>query len=103
MEPINPTNLISTPAKIPGTNKTASKEENPEELKKACQGFEAIFLSTMVKSMRSTLPGDALFGKSQGVEVFESMYDRELADQLAASGRGIGIAEFLEKQRQNQQ
>ncbi|MDY0219618.1 MAG: rod-binding protein [Desulfobacterium sp.] len=101
MEPINSINLISSPVKPAGTNTIASKEGDSQKLKQACQGFEAIFLSTMVKSMRSTLPGDALFGKSQGIEIFESMYDRELVDQLAASGNGIGIAEFLEKMQKD--
>ena len=103
MEPINSANLISSPARAAGTGTIVSKDGDSEKLKQACQGFEAIFLSTMMKSMRSTLPGDALFGKSQGIEIFESMHDRELVDQLAASGRGVGIAEFLEKMKKDDQ
>jgi len=74
------------------------KSPDNNELKEACQGFEAIFLSTMIKQMRQTLPGDTLLGDSQGLEIYKSMYDQHLADKLAASGRGVGIAEFFYNQ-----
>lgn len=96
MDPINSMDLNGYTAKIDRAKANDSIHKDQKELEKACQGFEAIFFSTLVKSMRRTLPGDALFGKSQGVEIFESMYDQALVDQLAGSGRGIGIAEKLE-------
>ena len=88
MEPINSMDLSRLQA-------NSSKDKDPKKLKEACQGFEAIFLATMMKSMRETLPGDSLFGESQAIDIYESMYDQHLTDQLAASGKGIGIAEFL--------
>jgi len=74
-------------------NQAGNKDK--QKLKEACEGFEAIFLSSMMKSMRQTLPGDSLFGESQGLEIYKSMYDQHLADKLAASGRGVGIADFF--------
>jgi len=71
------------------------KDKDEKKLKEACQGFEAIFLSSMIKSMRQTLPGDTIFGESQGLDIYKSMYDQHLADNLAASGRGVGIADFF--------
>ncbi|ACN16756.1 FlgJ [Desulforapulum autotrophicum HRM2] len=96
MDPINSMDLSLSTAKIDRAKANDPTNKDQKELTKACQGFEAIFFSTMVKSMRQTLPGDALFGKSQGVEIFESMYDQALVDRLAGSGRGVGIAEMLE-------
>ncbi len=75
-----------------------AKGNDEKKLKEACQGFEAIFLSSMLKSMRQTLPGDGLLGESQGLDIYESMYDQHLADKLAASGRGVGIADFFYNQ-----
>jgi flagellar protein FlgJ len=75
-----------------------AKDKDEKKLKEACQGFEAIFLSSMLKSMRETLPEDSLFGESQGLDVYKSMYDQHLADKLAASGRGVGIADFFYNQ-----
>ncbi|MCP4118209.1 MAG: flagellar biosynthesis protein FlgJ [Desulfobacteraceae bacterium] len=77
-------------------NHAANKDK--QKLKEACQGFEAIFLSSMLKSMRETLPGDTLFGEGQGLDIYKSMYDQHLADKLAASGRGVGIADFFYKE-----
>ena len=73
-------------------------DKDKQKLKEACQGFEAIFLSTMMKSMRQTLPGEDIFGKSHGLDLYKSMYDQQLADKLAASGRGVGITDFFYKQ-----
>ena len=69
-----------------------------KELKEACAGFEAIFLHTMIKSMRETLPGDALFKDSHGMDMYKSMYDQHLADELSKSKTSVGVKEFLYNQ-----
>ena len=69
-----------------------------QELKDACEGFEAIFLHSMIKSMRDTLPGDALFKDSHGMDMYKSMYDQHLADELSTSQTSIGVKEFLYNQ-----
>jgi len=85
-------------AKVARVKAKDGKSSDNNGLKEACQGFEAIFLSTMIKQMRQTLPGDTMFGNGQGMEIYKSMYDQHLADKLAASGRGVGIAEFFYNQ-----
>ena len=42
-----------------------------KELKEACAGFEAIFLNTMIKSMRKSLPGDGIFKESHGMGILQ--------------------------------
>lgn len=69
-----------------------------KELKEASAGFEAIFLNTMIKSMRESLPGDALLNDSHGMDIYKSMYDQYLADELSKSKTSIGIKEFLYQQ-----
>ncbi len=69
-----------------------------KELKEACAGFEAIFLNTMIKSMRESLPGDALVNKSHGMGIYKSMYDQHLAEELSKSKTSVGIKEFLYQQ-----
>ncbi|MCD4722829.1 MAG: rod-binding protein [Desulfobacula sp.] len=69
-----------------------------KELKEACAGFEAIFLNTMIKSMRDSLPGDALLNDSHGMDIYKSMYDEHLADELSKSKTSIGVKEFLYQQ-----
>lgn len=66
-----------------------------QQLKEACAGFEAIFLNTMIKNMRKTLPGDALFEDSHGMNLYKSMQDQYLAEELSKSKSGVGIKEYL--------
>jgi len=73
----------------------AGKSSEEKELEEAVQGFESIFMHTLLKSMRTTLPGDALFEKSHAMGIFESMHDQYLSEELAKSPRASGIGKFL--------
>ena len=80
---------------IEGLRNTSKLTEN-KELKEACQGFEAIFLKSMLKNMRSSLPGDALFETdNHGMDIYKSMHDEYLAEALSKQGNGTGLGEFL--------
>ena len=69
-----------------------------KELKEACEGFEAIFLNTMIKSMRKSLPGNALFEESNSMNIYKSMHDQYLTEQLSRGKESIGIRDFLYQQ-----
>jgi flagellar protein FlgJ len=73
----------------------ARKSSEKKELEEAVQGFEAIFMHSLLKSMRATLPGDALFEKSHAMGIFESMQDQYLAEELSKSPNATGIGKFL--------
>lgn len=65
------------------------------KLKKACQDFEALFITHMLKTMRSASEtGDGLFGKGLGGDLFQDLFDGEVAQSMA-SQRSIGVAEAL--------
>ncbi len=68
-----------------------------KELKKACKGFETMFLQMMYRQMRKTVPESSMFGKSNAMDIFEDMRDTELMKQTAEAG-GIGLADLLYKQ-----
>ncbi len=76
----------------------ASNKENDKALMKACQDFEAIFTHILLKSMRSTIPESELIEKSTAREMFEDMFDQELASSISKGGNGIGIAKILYNQ-----
>ncbi len=85
--------------------KVKEQVNNPEEkalkedhLKEACAGFEAIFLNTMLKSMRSSLSGNAIFPESNGMNIYKSMQDQYLAENLSKGKSSIGVSEFLYQQ-----
>jgi len=86
MSPVAPTN----PASAPKTPEAAA-------LRKAAQGFEAIFLRQILASARQTsFGGEDLFG-SQASETFTQMRDERFAE--IASGTGaFGLARQLEVQ-----
>jgi flagellar protein FlgJ len=78
--------------------KQTSDLTKEKDLKDACAGFEAIFLNTMIKSMRKSLPWDALLDGSHGMDIYKSMYDQHLAEELSRSKTSTGLKAFLYQQ-----
>lgn len=74
---------------------SATKPVDPA-LRKAAQGFEALFLRQVIGSMRQAKLGDDLFGSS-ATNTYREMSDKQLADSLAQKG-SIGIAALVEAQ-----
>ena len=70
-------------------------------LAKACQDFEAIFLQSLFKSMRSSMIEGGLIEKGQEQEIYQELLDMEVAKAAAAQNTlGIGRAmlrQFQEK------
>jgi peptidoglycan hydrolase FlgJ len=82
-------------------NTSVTKTDNSSEntkLKQACADFEAILLDSMFQSMRKTLSGDDVFGKSLGRDIYESMYYTQISKDLASKGKGLGLGEILYQQ-----
>jgi len=70
---------------------------DPKVLKEVAGQFEALFLQSMLKSMREASLGDPIFGESDSHEMYQGMLDQQLAMEMA-SGNGIGLAEMLVRQ-----
>jgi len=68
-------------------------------LKAVCAEFEAVFLSHMLKTMRSSMSGEGGFGKSHQGEVMGSMADEKIALDMAQK-RGIGLGDLLYRRLQ---
>lgn len=79
--------------------KKAAESGDKTALKKACQDFESIFVQMVFKNMRSTVPEDGLFEKSQAQSIFEGMLDEELSKKVSSAG-GMGLADILYEQLQ---
>lgn len=80
----------------PASAKTTPGDDKRQQLVKAAQAFEAVFVRQMIGSMRQAKLGDELFG-SDASDQFRDMQDAKLADQMVADG-GFGVAELLIKQ-----
>lgn len=75
----------------------AEKAADEAKMREACKGFEAMFLNLMYEKMRSTVPDNPLFGKSNGEKIMQSMLDSEMTKNVADSG-GIGLADLIYNQ-----
>jgi peptidoglycan hydrolase FlgJ len=65
-------------------------------LRKAAQGFEAVFLRELIGSMREAKLADEMFG-SEATANFREMADSKTAESMAQLG-AFGIAAMVEKQ-----
>src|SRR4030095_23328 len=76
----------------------AEGETRLHELKKAKQEFEAVFIGYMLKVMRSTSnPADDAEDNALGKDVYLSMFDQEIALQMARNS-SLGIGEMMYRQ-----
>lgn len=85
------TTVSSTTSSSPATTPVDPR------LKKAAQGFEAIFVRQMLASARAQNFGDKLWGDDQGRDTFTAMRDDKFADITAQSGT-LGLAQQIEHQ-----
>lgn len=69
-------------------------KDKSEKLKKACEDFEALFVSKMFETMRKSEIEGGLVEKSRGEEIFTSMLDSEVAQESVKNG-GMGLAKML--------
>ena len=69
------------------------------KLQKACQGFEAIFINTILQEMRKSIPDDGLLPTSNATRTWQQLFDNQLAETLA-SRQEMGVAKMLYQQLQ---
>ena len=72
-----------------------AKQDPDKAAKGAAQQFEAVFLQTMLKSMRDASPQDGPMDSEQ-TRMYTSMLDQQLAQSLSA--KGIGLADVMLRQ-----
>jgi murein DD-endopeptidase MepM/ murein hydrolase activator NlpD len=75
-------------------------EQKDAKLKKACVDFESVFTNEMLKSMRKGIEKCDLFHGGQAEEIYESMLDQELAQNMAGKGSN-SISDVLYNQLKN--
>ncbi len=74
-----------------------SKRIDETQLRRVCLEFESIFIQTMMKAMRNTIPQTTFFGKQWGKEIFESLFDAEICKMVSQKG-GLGLGKILYEQ-----
>lgn len=76
--------------------KREARRESSSALREVAEQFEAMFLRMLLKNMREASLGDGLFDSDQ-TRFYQDMFDQQLSIHLAR-GRGLGIADMLERQ-----
>ncbi|MGX7950780.1 peptidoglycan DD-metalloendopeptidase family protein [Oleidesulfovibrio alaskensis] len=69
-----------------------------QRLRESCEGFESLFIQKLWQQMRATVPKEGYL-HSRDEEMYQSMFDQELAKKMASAG-GIGLADMLYEQLQ---
>lgn len=75
----------------------AGREERVNRLKKlreACAGIEAVFVGSLIKAMRQTIPDNGLLEKHPGSDIYEGLMDEKLAGFLTDKV-GMGMGQIL--------
>ena len=77
-----------------GSNVQLKNEAENEKLRKACQDFEALFVTNLLKTMRSSESPGGMFGKGFGGEFYQSLLEAEVAQKVTRGG-GMGLSDIL--------
>jgi flagellar protein FlgJ len=90
---MNPIHDVVSKTTKPNSDEAYQKEQ----LKEACQQFEALFLSQILNTMSKTGLKSNLFGNSQEDEMWQSMLNEQRAELWSKQG-GVGLANLLYEQ-----
>lgn len=70
--------------------------DQSKQLRKACENFEAVFISKLWQEMKNTVPKGGYTNNKQE-DMYMSMFDKDFAEKMAQSG-GIGLADMIFEQ-----
>jgi soluble lytic murein transglycosylase-like protein len=90
-----------TAAPQPANSRQTAQAADPakeQRLRQAARQLEGLFVQTLLKSMRATVPESDLLDQNGEIKYYRQLYDEELADRAAAAGTGLGIADMIIKQ-----
>ena len=79
-----------------GANRNNMKDE---ELKKAAQDFESVFVTQFLETLNSTVEKSEEFSGGRGEEMFKSMLNGEIAKNISSSSQtSFGFAQQIYEQ-----
>jgi peptidoglycan hydrolase FlgJ len=89
------TGAIALPgAPLPMSTTKPTAEAVPDEMRRAAEEFEAVFISEMLSPMFDSLQTDGLGGGGMGEEIFRPMLVERYAEAITRAG-GVGIADSI--------
>lgn len=76
---------------------SGKKKFASQQVDKAAEDFEAMFLTQMMQPMFEGIPTDGMFGGGQSEEIYRSMMLDEYGKLIAKAG-GIGVADHVRRE-----
>lgn len=87
--------LIRFKQEMDGLKKRLSEgvDTKEQQLKKACQNFEAVFIGKLWQQMKQSVPKEGYLHSKQE-DSYMGMFDKEFSEKMAQAG-GIGLADVI--------
>jgi flagellar protein FlgJ len=82
---------------FPSLKPQVSTDADIEKLKDAARQFESYYIFMMLKEMRKTVPKDGLLSSGLGHDMYISMYDEAMAEEMSKTGT-LGLSSALVEQ-----
>lgn len=81
----------------PAAHGPQDPQNDEARLRQATRQLEGVFLEYLFRAMRETVPQDGILESGSGEEIFNSMFDQQIADSAAAKQEN-GLGEALYRQ-----
>jgi len=95
MKPVDALPLLPPNTAATATDRRDRRDR--ESLRRSCQDFEAIFIQSMFKSMRKSIPDGGLFTRDTAHEIYQDMLDGEVAKEISRH-QSLGLADQMYRQ-----
>ena len=93
--PDNSSNSLALDVQALSGLRLAARQKSPQALKASARQFEALFLGSMIKSMREASAGGELSASADS-KLYTAMLDQQISQAMAQ--RGVGLADYLLRQ-----
>lgn len=77
-------------------NKAKKSKNDDDNLRKAAQQFEAIFISQFLKNTRRSISESSMFGSGISGDIYKSMFDDQISNAVASKG-GFHLSDIIIK------
>ncbi len=98
--PIIDLSQIGNAARANKAQRVASQLQAPmasEDVRRAAEEFEAVFIAQMLAPMFEGLETDELFGGGPGEDIYRSILVEEYGKSIARAG-GIGLSDIIQRE-----
>ena len=91
MDPIDSSRAATEP---PMPSRVLRPEGETGRIRETAQEFEGVFISMLLKAMRTSVGNGGLFKNGMDAQTYRDMFDQEVGRQIAKGG-GIGLAQLV--------